>query len=491
MAGGSWLAFPIRLGYHWRTTLVVFLLLGTVFFIAGYCYWNRSFERLRSQAYVALDRGELDQAAYYADLLAATGYADYARLVRGRLELQDGHRYLQRWQALRMQGLYCHAGALCIEVGLASLQSCTPACQAARWSAHVAAEYYRDASLDEPQLRRRAQLISRSAIEHLKKIEDQELIADAAFYMAQAYLQVRETGVSIPTLEVVRLLRLTVDRRPELADAYRLLAALYLELGATPQAIEHLTKVAELDPRDGRPYRMLGLVHRLEERTVAAIEAYRQAWQRDLSLSARLEVVWEWGELLIEQGRASDVENLLEDLPAAHHDYRVLALDAFVAHRRGQPTRADQALERAIAQMPADPSLWALRARIASEREQLDEAIRCYQRAVAYAPSDYRLYHRLAEVYRLAGKKDDADKALAQRNRIQELRRRIQELNRYAAEHLEDDRVRCTIGSLFLELGDSIQARAWYRSALAINPACAEAQTQLSRLDQLVPQSGP
>ena len=49
-----------------------------------------------------------------------------------------------------------------------------------------------------------------------------------------------------------------VERRPDVIEAHRWLAATYIDLNAPDRALPHLRAWGRLEPTDGRPYRWIG-----------------------------------------------------------------------------------------------------------------------------------------------------------------------------------------------------------------------------------------
>ena len=64
---------------------------------------------------------------------------------------------------------------------------------------------------------------------------------------------------------------------PTHADAYRGLAAVAYDQGALLRAVTHLEKVAEIDPADGRPHRMIATIYADLDKREEAIAACRAA----------------------------------------------------------------------------------------------------------------------------------------------------------------------------------------------------------------------
>ena len=71
-------------------------------------------------------------------------------------------------------------------------------------------------------------------------------------------------------------------RRPRIPEAHRLLAVIYYDLGAMKQAIAHSFNLATLEPDNGGPHRLIGMISRDYYQVGGAIAAYREALNRRL-----------------------------------------------------------------------------------------------------------------------------------------------------------------------------------------------------------------
>src|SRR5205823_4592206 len=103
--------------------------------------------------------------------------------------------------------------------------------------------------------------------------------------------------------EAERFLRYVVSKRPDHIDAHRGLATLYYDQRAWVPAVLHLLKWAELDPRDGRAHRFMGLIYRDLDQPTPAIAAYEEALHRELAGPVVQEVKEELAECLVAQSQ--------------------------------------------------------------------------------------------------------------------------------------------------------------------------------------------
>jgi tetratricopeptide (TPR) repeat protein len=76
---------------------------------------------------------------------------------------------------------------------------------------------------------------------------------------------------------LIQATELAPDSRP----ALRWLASAYYDLGLNEGAIRTLTRVAELDPGDPRPHRLMGTMYKDFENYTVAVEHFRESLRRD------------------------------------------------------------------------------------------------------------------------------------------------------------------------------------------------------------------
>jgi tetratricopeptide (TPR) repeat protein len=104
------------------------------------------------------------------------------------------------------------------------------------------------------------------------------------------------------------------------------------------------------------------------------------------------------------------------------------------------------------------------------------DAIPCYREATRLAPREPELRYRLAEALRATGLEREAEEALNDHRRLQELAAQAAAVaeDRPAVDRLNE------IGRLCRTLGREREARAWFAQALVLDPANAEARRALA-----------
>jgi tetratricopeptide (TPR) repeat protein len=314
------------------------------------------------------------------------------------------------------------------------------------------------------------------------------------------------------------------ERRPDHADAHRHLASISYDAGATQRALHHLETLAQLEPKDGRPHRLMGYIYKDEKQSRLAIDAYRQALRRELVPAARAEVVKELAELWLGEGE-TDYDEALATLRQCPPEYAetvdLLALRAQALFKsRRDETQALALVERALQRDPEHLDALLVRAGMYLDVEQPSGAIPLMEAAVRQAPHDLRARIRIAQAYeRLASQLGiaaiafEAERAvplafgapvmpgnpipilqvgLVQPRTVQHIRHRdatqkrietVSRLSREASERTADDRVRCQLARLWLEMENPRLARLWFRAALTCNPQNVEARQGLLELD--------
>src|SRR5205085_1784022 len=135
------------------------------------------------------------------------------------------------------------------------------------------------------------------ALQEFNRIRDQgalrrEAVADSG----QCLLQLHNAA------EAARCFEFVLSEQPDHVECHRGLAVVYYDQGATDRALEHLRAVARLDPGDGRPHRLMGLIYKDMGRLSEAVASYEEALQRPLADKRLREVREELAEALVRQG---------------------------------------------------------------------------------------------------------------------------------------------------------------------------------------------
>ena len=132
------------------------------------------------------------------------------------------------------------------------------------------------------------------ALAALKSITgDGPIRLDAAYLSARCLITLRRLR------DAEQLLQFVADGRPDHADARRLLASICYDQGNFTPAIHWLSEVVRLAPADGRPLRLLGLIHKDLGQWDDAILAYEQSLKADPRQQGLQELQQELTEVLV------------------------------------------------------------------------------------------------------------------------------------------------------------------------------------------------
>ncbi len=398
-------------------------------------------ERLYAQAQAALEAGDLQQAEDLAKQLEKQGDVAHRQVLQAALWRAEGKRLLDRVATTAMP----------------------PA--------------------EQQELQERAKRAFRLAINELSDCRAEDPLAlDAAVIGAECMIFTGEFRLPAEAL------RAAVRRQPDRLDAHRLLASIYVDVGAREDAIRHYREWARLDPEDGRPHRWIGYFYKGQNRAGEAAQAYAEAHRRKLADSVRALVLREWAETLIEgQGAFQEALDVLARLsePWANTP-EIRALQAECLWTLGRP----EAIERIDAVLKERPNMLralVLRARIHLAQERPKEALPLLEKALGIDAHDLGARQHLMQAYQALG---DSVKTDEERKRLEESRETKNQLTRLHGEATLrpwDERVRLQIAELCLKIERPNEARLWLRACLAINRANAEAQKQLERLNAPLP----
>lgn len=277
--------------------------------------------------------------------------------------------------------------------------------------------------------------------------------------------------------DAIGLLRQATEMEADWLPALRWLASACYDLGLIDDAVIHLTRIAELDPGDPRPHRLMGLMYKDFENYPAAVEHYRESLRRDPQQSHRDRIVLELAECEIKLRQFDSALATLEACAPCADRY-VQAAEC--QHGLGHGDEARLLLDQAIRREPAHLSGLLLAGTMAQEQGDLTAAAEAFSRAVVARPKDYTARFKLAQACRRSGKREEADKHTRAAEEIKRLREEFSKLHEQAAAEPGNADVRCRLGVLARELDRPDLARVWFRAALAIDGRHAETLRQLA-----------
>jgi tetratricopeptide (TPR) repeat protein len=288
------------------------------------------------------------------------------------------------------------------------------------------------------------------AIEHLKKIPDQDMNTNLVAMLAYAYSQAGDYDNAVASYEKA------LAQDSDNLDVRRSYADALANDGKTAAARVELQKILKQEPNDGPTYLRLGQLDRQEGHFDQARQEFEKA--KDLMPDSQ-EVSYQLVLLedalgnedkavdllqgLIKQserpqgqytpGEASNRAVFLERLGLIYRSeekydqaievfkqvaplgkqqaVRSEALVIETLRLNRQPEKAIEAADAAVEEYPKDRSLRMLRATLLGERGRLDEAIQDLHSLLNQTPSDREVYLTIAQVYSQAKRYPEAEAA--------------------------------------------------------------------------------
>ena len=369
---------------------------------------------------------------------------------------QPAAHFAAGWQALQandLQSLRTHAAALKDVVGFEPQAHLLKGALLLRTGLFAESVGEFTEAANDPAVRRDALTLGGEALYKLGRFGDAEMILEKA---------------------------IALD--PVNVEAQRWLAAAYYDTGAVFNAIEHLKKVAELAPRDGRPHRLMGLIRKDGEQFKLAIADYRESLSRDPHPADEEQIRVELAESLLrdlQHAAARDAVATCNDSPP------VLTIRAQCQLKDGQPEAARALLEQALkADSDFLPAL-LLGGTLWLDAGQADRAAQILKHAAARHPHDFTVRQKLAQAYHRLGKKELAEQEVARAEAEKKLRREFTDLHEQAATNPRDAALRFRLGQTASALDEPELARMWFRAALALDPKFDTARQALNELSPI------
>jgi tetratricopeptide (TPR) repeat protein len=287
--------------------------------------------------------------------------------------------------------------------------------------------------------------------------------ADGAFRLRAAALSGRCLLQLGEPAEAERVFRFVLSEEPDHADALRGLAVIAYDLGRLAEAGELLTRVAELDPTDARPHRLIGLIHRDLANDEKAVAAYREALRRAPPPEVAGPVRAELGEVLV---RRAEYAAALDALEGAADTPEALAARADALRGVGRGAEAVPLVDARLAREPA-AVLYRARGQLHDDAKQPADAAGCYERAGALDRGDHRSQYLLSQAYAALGRKDDAARAAARMTEIQKDLDALSALSIEAMNKPRDAGVRLRLAEACDRLNKPQLAAMWRKAAAA------------------------
>jgi tetratricopeptide (TPR) repeat protein len=223
------------------------------------------------------------------------------------------------------------------------------------------------------------------ALQEFNRIRDQGAIRlEAAADSGQCLMQLHNAA------EAARCFEFVLAEQPDHAECHRGLAVVFYDQGAMDRALEHLQALARLEPGDGRPHRLMGLICKDQGRLAEAVAAYEQALKRPLAGQPLREVREELADTLVRQGDGRRAMEVLGACEARHaEEPKVVALKAEGLLLQGRAPEAKELLDRALRKHPGAPELQRARAKLHLQDGEGQEAAALLERILAGQRHDF------------------------------------------------------------------------------------------------------
>lgn len=271
----------------------------------------------------------------------------------------------------------------------------------------------------------------------------------------------------------------TIAAKPDLAPAHRSLSMHFYDLGATDNAVYHLRELSKLEPKDGRPLRLLALVYKDNEQYEDAAKYYQQALERELSDKTQQDVLLELTECLL---KTRNYQQAFETVTRCSESNDVRVLKAECLTGLGKNDEAIQELDLVLAVDANHLRALLLRGTLDLEKGNIEGAIATLTRAAQSHPLDFTAHFKLSQALRRGEKNELADQEAAEAERIRLIRERFAKLHQDASGKPEDASIRTELGDTALELQLLDVAANWYRAALALDPKNEKARISLEKM---------
>lgn len=276
-----------------------------------------------------------------------------------------------------------------------------------------------------------------------------------------------------------------IAAKPDQAPTHRSLSMYFYDLGATDNAVYHLRELAKLEPKDGRPLRLLALIHKDNEQYEDAAKYYQQALDRNLTEATQQETLFELTESLL---KTREYQQAFETITRCEESNDVRVLKAECLSGLGKNDEAIQELDLVLAVEANHLRALLLRGTLDLEKGNTEAAIATLTRAVQAHPLDFAAHFKLSQALRRAEQNELADKEAAESERIRLIRERFAKLHQDASSKPDDATIRVGLGDTAAELQLFDVAKNWYRAALALDPKNEKARISLNKL-QSTPQT--
>ena len=300
----------------------------------------------------------------------------------------------------------------------------------------------------QPSSSQQSRALCQQALARLNRIQDQgEIRREAISLCGQCYLQLGNWN------EAERAFQFLLQQHPDDLDAHRGLAAVTFDLGLFSRTVPHCREWARLDPEDGRPHRLMGMVFKDLSRIDEAIPCYQDALARHLAATVKEEVRLELAECHIRQRDYQQALDTLQNCaPPAALLPKLLVLEAESFVAQGKIDQARSRLEKARRIQPDYPDALRLEAKLRLHADENRAAADLLEKAAQLEPANYACRYLLAQAYNGLNRPADAKEQLRLAEEIKSNLDALSKLGHEIMEHPKDSARRLRMAELYQKL---------------------------------------
>lgn len=258
-----------------------------------------------------------------------------------------------------------------------------------------------------------------------------------------------------------QLLLEVIRNDPKAIEAHRWMTALCFDIRALDHATYHCDQVAELDPQDYRPHRLLGAIGKMLQSFDKAIASYQEALRREPGERVRQEILLEMADC---QLRVLKADEALKTIDQATESLLANLLRAKAYLATGRTDEAKELLDRVLEKHPDEWMAHGLRADVAIAQQDSAAAAHHLEQLVAVRPFDDSGWVKLSQAYTRLNDRKKAEQALAKANRLRPIQAEYSELIDEAVTDAFNVEIREKMASLARQLGEEDLAAEWDRA---------------------------
>jgi tetratricopeptide (TPR) repeat protein len=244
-----------------------------------------------------------------------------------------------------------------------------------------------------------------------------------------------------------------------------------------PRGLAYLDAWLEAQPDSVRALLWRGELLLLAGRNREALADYQKAIELDPEESeARLKA----GDLLLATHQPGEALPHFTEVLQRHPDQGDALLGLARCHaERGDTTEAVTILDRLLSLQPDSPAAALERGKIALAAGNPLDAEQWLRRAARVAPFERDILYNLARCLKQNGQAQEAEECLARLKRIDEDRKRLDELKAALVRDPHNADLRCEMGLILLRNRQDQEGKRWLHSALREQPGHAAARQAL------------